>query len=532
MLNAVDDDIYINQLENTVDLFQERIAELELAREDIGWVRLGGESSYEFSFDFLKKIIARSRLFFLRNPLINRGVSLQSDYVFGQGVNIQGTNDIVNSVVQEFLDDPQNKREFTSHVARLQKEQTLMLDGNVFFVLFTDKTNSGAVQIRSILVDEITEIVTNPDDSNEVWFYKREWTSDSRDSSSKTVNIKRNVVYYPDINYMPILGRLPRTRYEKPIYWDAPILHVKTGGLAKSRMGVPETYSALDWANAHRKMLEDWATIISMLARYSFKVTTAGNKDSVVAAKRKLSTTVSATSSVEKNPPTTAGGLFIRSKEGTDIEPIKTNGATTSAQDSRQLRLMVASALGLPDPMLSGEVDTGNLATAQTLDRPTELKFRSRQKLWEDVTLEILNWVIRWAIEAPNGLLSKDVSISFDNRGKKVFKPKNDPKTGKPIDLHIEVTFPPVLEHSIQDRINAITGAVTLNGKTFSLNSPELKKLTIRLMLQALGVSDVDEHVELIFNTIIEDQPVDPGTNNDPGVNNDNGNAPKREISI
>lgn len=515
------DERYLEQLESTVELFQERIAELEFAQEDLGWTRLGGDSSYEFSRQSLLSIIARSRLFFIQNPLLNRAILLQADYVWAQGVNIQGTNDLVNEVIQEFIDDIQNKREFTSHQSRLLKEQTLLIDGNVFFVLFTDKNDTGSVQIRSIIADEITEIVTNPDDANEIWFYKREWTSQGE--QDKQFSYKQNTAYYPDIDYMPLNGKLPRTKNKFPVLWDAPILHVKTGMLAKSKFGVPETYSALDWAKAHSVMLQNWATIVAMFARYALKVTTPGNRQSILAAKNKLQTTVASGGNLgETNPATISGGVFIRNKDGVDIEPLKTSGATTSAEDSRQLRLMVASAMGLPDPMLSGEVDVGNLATAKTLDRPTELKFRSRQQLWTDVTLKILNWVVRWSIEAPSGLLSSKVRQTFDSRGKKIYKASNDPKTGKPMDLHVEVVFPPILERTIQERIDAVTSAVTLNGKTFAIDSPDLKKMTIRLMFQALGLNDVDELVQTIFDNIsdaaLKDNPNAPpaGTVNKP----------------
>lgn len=478
---------YAQQLEGTVSLFEERIAELEFAREDAGWVKVGIDRDVEFRADYLRKIVALSRVYFLQNPLINRAVSLQCDYVFAQGVNIQATDKHVNEVIQTFIDDVQNQKELTSHKGRLEKEQTLQLDGNLFFVLFTDTADTGRVQVRTILVEEITDIITNPDDANEVWYYKREWYIQEEGKTGTQLK----TAYYPDIDYKP--NTRPKTRNKAPIYWDAPIKHVKTGALAKSRWGVPETLSALDWAKAHTKMLSDWATIINAYARFAFKLTTPGGKNSVVAARNKLSTTISSTTS-ETNPPPTTGSIFARTKDGVDIEPIKTSGATTSAKDARELRIMVAAAMGLPDPMLSGEVDVGNLATAKTLDRPTELRFRSRQQLWTDVLVSILNHVIRASVLAPNGTLKKKISTKIDQGVLIIDKKKKD--------LHVEVSFPPILEKSITERIEAVVGAVTLNGKKFSVDSPEYKKLTVRLMLQALGLADIDELVEKIFKDL------------------------------
>src|SRR5437016_3060169 len=127
------------QLENTIELLEERLAEIEFMQEDVGWTRLTGDSNLELSKDQLHRIVNRARLYFLVNPLINRAVSLQADYVFAQGLNIQATDKDVNTVIQNFMDDKRNIRELTGHKARLMKEQTLNLDGNVFFILFTNQ---------------------------------------------------------------------------------------------------------------------------------------------------------------------------------------------------------------------------------------------------------------------------------------------------------------------------------------------------------------------------------------------------------
>lgn len=485
------------QLSNTVELFEERIAELEFAQEDVGWEQLNGSNAYEFSSAHLKKIVARSRLFFLTNPLIHRAVSLQSDYIFAQGLNFQATSTSVNKVVQKFMDDKSNIREI-GHKGRLLKEQTLMLDGNVFIVLFTD-VQTGRVQLRTILVDEIVDIITNPEDTNEVWFYKRQWVE--RDINGYSTTMK--VALYPDIDYKPEATKKPKTISRMKVYWDAPVLHVDVGSLSKSRYGIPEVYSALDWAKAHQQFLQDWATIVRAYARFAFKFTAPDSKNSIAAAKTKMGTTVSsvgAGSGVDTNPASNVASIFARKKDGADIEPIKTAGATTDAADGREIRMMVAAALGIPDTFF-GSVDVGNLATARTLDRPTELKFRSRQKLWEAVFTDILNYVIKWSIIAPGGELNKTAKFTVGSDGSLDFS-GTDPETKKELDLHVEIVFPPILEHSILDRISAITEAFTLDGKSYSVDSPEFIKLEVRLMFQALGLEDVDELMDLVFKGI------------------------------
>lgn len=869
----------VARFNNQMSFLEERIAELEFSTEDRGWQRLGNTNDYELDILHLKQIVARARIFFLHNPLINRAVSLQADYVFAQGLNIVATDKKINPVIQKFIDDSGNQRELTGHQARLEKEQTLMLDGNVFLVLFTKKQDDGFVSVRSVIVDEITNIITNPDDSNEVWYYQREWSSTPL--SGGTVINKR---LYPDINYDPQIK--PANLNSIDIDWNAPIYHVKVGALAKSRFGVPEVYCALDWADAHRNFLQDWATIVRMYARWALQLKVPGGKSAVAAAKTKLGDTITSDNSVNRNPATIAGGIFTTTKEGAELSVLKTSGATTSAQDGREIRMMVAAALGIPDcydsetevlteqgfmrhdewkpgirvacynpdtqliewhepeelrafyyngdmiqfkhqqvdvlvtphhrmwtapavqwnmqpagatakvgrrsvadggvaqvdrswrietaqhimdnprsygwkltnavrmaepeddllidsplgvvesttwarfigywiseghassiaqkyndngiqksrvirrigisqlpgPVLDdmrdvldtlgqaftedthptsgvhvlviqnkelwdwlrdncginshnkhlpesvfgineytwsnamrealyqalmdgdggrsggsfrystvskrladdmqllaislgygasitsdftnyngkkhacyrvwirtrstdvshikpkhvskvvysgmiycfrlkyglyvtrrnnkiailgntffGDVDVGNLATARTLDRPTELKYRSRQQLWMAVYNNILNYVVRWSILAPKGPLKALTSTQIGPDGRLTIQGQEN------FDTHIEVMFPPILEHSIKDRIDAVTEAVTLNGKTFAVDSPELEQLTIRLMLQALGIPDVDEIVKKIFDAIVQPQPQAPPNNQMPG---------------
>src|SRR5207253_3066808 len=128
----------INGHSESVDL-RERLAELELAIENSGWLRLGYGIEREFSREGLRKIVALSRLMFLKSPLVNRAVTLQAFYVWGQGVQIAGRNDAINGVIQRFLDDPKNVAELTGHQAHTEKEIDLEVDGNLFFVFFINK---------------------------------------------------------------------------------------------------------------------------------------------------------------------------------------------------------------------------------------------------------------------------------------------------------------------------------------------------------------------------------------------------------
>lgn len=496
----------LGQYADTLDLFQERIAELELAQDDAGWRRMGGDDGNEFSREFLRRIVALSRLMFLKNPLVNRAVSLQAFYVFGQGMNVQAAHPSVNDVVQAFMDDRQNKAELTSHQARTMKEQTLQVEGNLFFVLFTNPA-TGRVRVRTLPTDEVAEIVANPEDAREPWYYKRTWTQTALDAGSGAPTTESRTAYYPDWRYRP--SAKPGTIGRTPVEWATPVYHVRVGGLDGMRFGVPETYASLDWARAYKAFLEDWATITRALARFAFKVTTPGGARGVAAARTRLSTTIGTADGSERNPPPVAGASFIAAAgSGADLTPIKTAGATTSAEDGRRMLLMVAAATGLPESFF-GDVSVGTLATAKSLDRPTELKFRDRQTLWADVHQDLLQFVIDQAVTAPRGPLGGTVAI--DDEGERVVTLATDPETGEPADRSVTVEFPPILEHDQNATIASIVSAATLDGKALA-GTIDLK-LTARLLLQALGIQDVDELLDTLFP---EGEAADNGRQPDP----------------
>ena len=455
------------------ELMQERLAELELGLEDKMWLALGG-GDREFDRRQLGEIWKLCRLMYLKNPLINRGVNIQAYYVWGQGVNIEAKAKPVNEVIQAFIDAPQNQVELTSHQARTLKEIDLQVYGNLFFVFFTDRV-TGAVTMRSISVEDVTDIITNPEDRREVWYYKREWAQRALDFQSGALGQVQRTAYYPDWRYKP--AARPSMIAGHPVMWDTPVYHVKVGGLGDMRFGIPEVYQALDWAKAYKAFLEDWATIVRAYARFAWQLKGPTSAAGVAAAKAKLGTTLGTGS--ETNPPPVMGSTFI-GREGYELAPMRTAGATTTADDGRRLLLMVCAAMGLPESFM-GDVSVGNLATAKSLDRPTELKFQDRRTLWADVLHDILGYVI----DAAHSTIRPTL-------------PDIDPETGEELDCHIAITFPSILEHDVEANVRSIVAAATLDGKPSAGTIPDAKILS-GMLLNALGVEEVDEVLGTLF---------------------------------
>lgn len=470
-----------------VELLEGRLAELELQLEDQAWERLAGGSDREFSRGGLHEINDWARVMFLKNPLIRRGVRVQMLYVFGQGVEIRARDEAVNQVVQRFLDDARNQSVLMSHQARGEKECDLALFGNLFFVFFTNRA-TGRVRVRAINESEIEEIICNPEDSQEAWFYRRQWSSVGVDLASGARTTETRTAYYPDWRHRPRVR--PATIGGQPVLWEQPVYHVAVNKLSDMLFGVSEVYAAIDWARAYKAFLEDWATLTRAYSRFAHKLTVPGGKGAIAAAKTKLATTLSSTSS-ETNPAPVMGSTFIAGA-GVDLQPMRIGGANVSAEDGRRLLLMVSAATGLPESFF-GDVSVGTLATAKSLDRPTELQMISRQTLWGDIYRAMLGFVIEQAVRAPGGGLTGEIVEEDDGTPVVTVFDEN----GEEVDTTVDVMFPPILEHDVDALIRATVSAATLDGR--SLAGTIDGRTVSRLLLSALGVKDVDRLVAALW---------------------------------
>lgn len=466
---------------------------LELEREDVGWQPIVRESQQDFSRDYLRRIVDRSRNAYLYHPLINRSIGVKVLYVWGQGVTFKAADPDVNAVIQAFLDDKDNRAELTSHAAQEQREVDLETDGNLFFALFPNPS-TGHVKVRSIPIDEIEDIITNPEDRRDIWFYKRKREGSVFDLRQGKYVRQSEITYHPDWLYQPEPGARITTIDDKRVVWDTPVYHVKVGGLGSMKFGVPELYAALDWNLADTTFRQDFAAVARTLQRFAAQMKVEkGGKQAIASAKAKLNSAFAAaggsTSAAETNPAPNAGAVFIGGT-GTTFDPVKVGGATLNLGDVRYLTHMVCAAAGLPE-YFYGNADVGNYATSKTLDRPTELNFQNRRMLWTSVFSDIFDFCIDKSVIAAGGYLS--------NKGSEVeneITGEMDIVLDDERDRSVMIDFPSILEHSITEQVDAIVKASTLGGVQ-PIGTMDHRTL-IKLLLTALGVQEIDELLEVL----------------------------------
>jgi hypothetical protein len=467
---------YQDQLDardNTIEILQESMADLELAFEDRGWDRLAVNATREFSPEGLRRARELCRVMTVANPLLKRGLGLRKAYVWGQGVTISVRDQSdegqdVNAVVQDFLDDPFVQKTFSGTQAHEEMEQAAFTDGDLFCALFTSRL-TGKVQPRWLPVDEITDIIHDPDDNIVHWYYRREYVERTIVGGMTRQAIR--TVYYPALGYEPQLK--PPTINGYDVQWDAPVRMVSVNRPSGSSRGVPDSFAAIAWARHYKEFLEQWATLMRALARYAWQTKTRGDRAKAVAAK--IGTAPPLTRETIRDGNMAGAGSHVVSDPNTSLEAIPKTGATIDSDSGRPLAAMAATAMEVPVTMLLGDPGvTGARATAATLDQPTQLGFQLRQELWAELIRDILNHVIDWAIRAPKGKLQGTQQRDGDRILTEL--PDNDDRT-------IDISWPEFESLPVDVLVKAIAEA-----------SAWLPPLVVaRLVAGALKIDNVDE---------------------------------------
>lgn len=461
-------------------ILTEAMVDLEMAMDDAGWRKLSAGVKDEFSLEGRRRIRESCRLMAVSNPLIKRGITVRIGYIWGQGVEITvragaDSKQDVDQVVQMFLDD--NTASVSGSQAHEELERALGTDGEIYLALFTNPL-TGRVQVRSTPTDEITDIITNPEDRDEPWFYLREYVTTVIEAGYAPGNTRTRAqtvkVAHPALGYRP--NQRIKTLNGAEVRWDAPILHVPVNRLDGWKHGIPDVYASIAWARMYRDFLVDWAQVVKALSKFVWKASGA-TKSRTQTAAAAIRANADARTGVPPAPPV---GQAVAAGPGTNLEAIPKTGATIDSNSGKPLAGMAAAGLGLPVTILLADPgQTGARAVAETLDLPTILEMTMRRVLWQTALDRVIQHAIDAAVEAPRGSLRGSVTI--DSWGRKQVTLAGD------VERTVEFDWPPLVD---VDPVELVRAIVEAEGTTVGQAVPVTM---LRLLLKALGVKDPEE---------------------------------------
>ena len=489
---------------------QGAFGDIELALQNVEWRREINLSWLEFSRWGIQQIILISRLYYIKNPIVRRLIDICAVYVFGRGVEVSSDDEAANEVLKEFFEA---NKSTLGQIALVDLEKRKYYDGNLFFAFFSDTADTGSVSVRNIDATEIQDIIANPDDSDRPWFYRREWVQRNFDPQSGTVATVSMKRWYPAMGYEPTAR--PKTIGGVDVAWETPILHRKCGGVAKWHFGCPTIYPAIDWAKAAKKFLEHCATVRAALAQIAMTVTTKGGQQALEGVKQQLQTSVGPTSSLWDQNPTAVAGAVFGSGPGTKLEAFNTRGGGGDMADVRPLIRMCCMVCGVPETFMS-DTDIGQLATATSLDRPTELYFMEKQEAWREDLVTIAMWVLTVSKQAPSGKFRNALQVRklspsdidhLDVReaarkrtesGAWIYDEAAAKKAKAANKISVRATFPSIREGDQTVLINGVVAAMTLGNKSGEVIGIDEKE-GVRRLYELAGFENADEMVELMY---------------------------------
>jgi hypothetical protein len=434
-------------LQEDLALLKESMADVVLRMEDLGWQKLMGtmDDADAIGLGTVKNTSKTCRSLAILNPIIVRGINVRTAYIWGNGVEF-GPKESgkakklseaaapakkLGTAEQGFLDQPSVKKWLASDQAWQEMEKATSTDGN-FFMLVSKNTvtprgrRKARHDVARVPMDQITGAVTDQDNVESIWFYRREWTRLNPNGSGG----ERMVQYYPAIDYDEGLYGTPGDIDGIKVDYDSRIAHRTVNKQTGWKWGVPTLWPVMFWAKAHKEYLETQLALAKAYARFAFKATApTANAAKAAAAK------VAAAPGTDPytGMPNQVGGAFFGA--GINLQAVGKPGGAVDFEGGNSLAEYVAAGLSVPISDLLANSGHGNRSSTETI-------FESNAKVME-------------AEQAANKAFFEAI---FDFLG-----------------LDIKVEFPPINKELTYRQIQAIAQAASLH----VLSDEEIRELVV-----------------------------------------------------
>jgi len=420
------------------------------------------------------KTVEECRSLYVWDVITGNIVDLWTDYGYGMSIEIVCEDDKAQEVFQEFWTARRNSPVIGDRVQKdLSKDQCN--DGELFFACFGSRVD-GDTTVRLIPTEEITKLITDPDDNHKVLYYERKTSDENgviatvfyRDWQASAEDLKRAEL--PDgavIAEKPDLIETATGEAIRNTGTDVVILHAAYKII--NGRGWPLMTAGAPWSRAYRNFLQDRAAVARQAAMYNEKIKVKGNQRVIDDIRTRLeSSLVNTTNSgYDTNPPAVAGSTWLEN-EGMDRtrQPMGT-GASDAEKDGSPL-LAQAGLAGRIFPHYLGRGEAFRLATASAMETPVMRAFNRYQQFWSSVFRDMVEIVLRFKEQYGGEKFSSyAASVSTD----------------KVITVDIGALS------QISNSLVAMSGAMILSPEVSTSISTEI----MRVALQTVGVSDVDK---------------------------------------
>lgn len=345
------------------------------------------------------------------NPLAKQGMRLIVRFTLGKGVRWMTKNQAVGDALRDFWKDEDNKLVLTSHQSMKDFVDEVATDGEKFMACFEKVNAAPYIKFAEVPVEEIQQIIYDPDNRRVPIWYKRRYIEEVYDGKAEAYKLSKKAKTLFYLDYRITDERLAEIG-PKLIIPDAKQAKTPEGDLIKmrhsfvnplwgksGRRGISELYSSREWFRVFKEFMQDRAIINAAATSIAYKRKVKGGPASVAQLQGKLGGLSMGTENNDivgsLTKPVT--GAIYDSNEASDIEWNKTDTGATNAKEDARMLLMVGGAGMGTNIHYFGEGGDANLATAQAMELPMVKNYEDWQKWLESEFMEIFSYVLRVA---------------------------------------------------------------------------------------------------------------------------------------
>ena len=373
---------------------QESIGRLDLYLDQQGWSPVQYKEEGP-SLEQVKDGSKRIRDMIALNVHVKQGLRLRTNYVWQGGIhyarvpnptrkNSRDTN------VQERIDNPINQRYFFGSNAREERELSCYADSMPIY-----RGNDDDYTIRPVPIGEITADYRNPDQSDEVWAYRRSWEHYPQGSRTPTT---KNIWYFVDGFTDQRTTSIKFDGKSETVSQNERIFGSPVNSAVGWAYGVPDALSAISWAEQYRKGMLSGLRMQEAMAQIwaTYKGNTQAGVDNAA---------------VKLGANRGEGGNVAGIGAGNDFSPLATAGRGYDFNTLGSVIANFAAGIGVSKVALTSDPSAAgsSYGSAKTLELPEKLNALSRRDYHITLDKQVLTW-----LGAPDALVWFDPIVDPD----------------------------------------------------------------------------------------------------------------------
>lgn len=391
-----------------------------------------------------RELVERARIVWRKDAMAGAAIDLRNEFVFGSGMHKpKAVDELVQEVIDEFWTDPDNEEILTTLDAQLALGVDLELQCNIFMLVF-DQGDDGKVKLGILEHDSVERPIRDENFRQRILYYlayelEGEYGWDfTRDEPAITPNAKKRPRYYEHWRNVDIANDQAEKNGDPPPkappdekMGDGKVFHLRLNRGTEMAFGHPRLDRLIRWYSAYNRFLEDRLDVMHAKAAFIMQRQVKGSPSQLdKIASRSLSVLgeLGSNAQHQKLGPEGAANI-LNSNEAVDYKEMSLDtGASSAEADGRMIRSPISAANQFP-PTYFGDMSSGTLATATSLELPVLKGVEMIQEFWERLVRFSVDRAVERAVETgriPKKLTAAEVAKRRQEAGGPAKPPSQD----------------------------------------------------------------------------------------------------------